>query len=57
MPVSEVNSMWNDIDEDGNGTIDFNEFLHTMKPIWMFGSKVIRSNQEHQGIFEARDVK
>ena len=57
LPESDVVKMWNVVDEDHDGVIDFNEFLRELKPVWTFGSKVIRSNMEHAGIFEARDVK
>jgi len=56
LPASEVHAMWDSIDEDKSGVIEFDEFLRTMKPVWTFGAKVICSNVQHAGIFEARDI-
>ena len=41
-------------DEDGDGVIEFEEFRSKMRPVWVFGAKVMRSNEIHEGIFEAR---
>ena len=41
-------------DEDGDGVVEFGEFRDRMRPVWVFGAKVMRSNEIHEGIFEAR---
>ena len=41
-------------DEDGDGVVEFSEFRDRMRPVWVFGAKVMRSNAIHKGIFDAR---
>ena len=54
LPPSEACQVMAHADRDGNGVIEFQEFRDRMQPVWIFGAKVMRSNQIHDGIFEAR---
>ena len=54
LPPSEAHEVMARADEDGDGVIEFEEFRSKMRPVWVFGAKVMRSNEIHEGIFEAR---
>jgi Ca2+-binding EF-hand superfamily protein len=57
LPNVDIVNIFEKDDMNHDGKIDLNEFLINMKPIWTFGCKVIKSNQDHQSIFEARSVR
>ena len=54
LPPSEAHQVMVRADEDGNGVIEYVEFRDRMRPVWVFGAKVMRSNEIHAGIFDAR---
>ena len=56
LPERDVQSIFGQYDSDHDGMLSFDEFYHNMKPIWTFGCKVMKSNSDHAGIFEARSV-
>ena len=54
LPPSEAHEVMASADKNGNGVVEFNEFRDRMRPVWVFGAKVMRSNEIHEGIFDAR---
>ena len=52
----ELDEAMAEMDTDGGGSVEFDEFLRRMRPVWTFGSKVIKSNEGHDNIFEGRAV-
>ena len=56
LPERDVQSIFGQHDSDHDGMLSIDEFYQNMKPIWTFGCKVMKSNSDHAGIFEARSV-
>ena len=49
LPPSEAHEVMARADEDGDGVIEFEEFRSKMRPVWVFGAKVMGATRSTRG--------